>query len=142
NAGLVHMLFLNSLLGDLRDLASRCVDELELAGLGVRHGQDLRSKTRHSPTLVCAPNSSSAFMLSMRRPCSTSCVVLVPFGSESRLLAEHFASRRESSGLDDLVIVVVPDYDTHDGRTIRLNQDRVLVVDVATDAEGCRPVWG
>jgi hypothetical protein len=43
-------------------------DDLELSRLGVRHGQDLRSETRESPTQVCAPNGSSASMLSTHTP--------------------------------------------------------------------------
>src|SRR5262249_14913522 len=43
----------------------RLADDLELASLGVRHGQYLRSKTRVSNTQVYAPNGSSAFMLSI-----------------------------------------------------------------------------
>src|SRR5262249_39413028 len=42
--------------------------DLELPGLGVRHGQDLRSETSGSPMQVCAANGSSAFMLSGIRP--------------------------------------------------------------------------
>ena len=46
-------------------------DDGELPRLGVRHGRHLRSGTSESPTQVCPPNGSSAFMLSIPRPTMT-----------------------------------------------------------------------
>jgi ECF sigma factor len=43
-------------------------DEGELPRLGVRHSRYLRSATSVSPTQVCPPNGSPAFMLSLGTP--------------------------------------------------------------------------
>src|SRR5512135_1322928 len=70
----------------------RCADDLELAGLGVRHGQYLRSETRESPTQVCAPNGSSAFMLSIPRA-----IRAVPPRVRSRASAEFARGIRQGA---------------------------------------------